>query len=113
VLWAWKRFLHLDRPPARRVVVRLVLTDLPREHFWLLLSRAEVEICNRHPGLDEDLVVTTDSDTLVRVHMGRLDPREAERLGVWQVEGSADLVRAFPTWGGLSHFADVRPARAS
>jgi hypothetical protein len=72
-----------------------------------------VEVCAKPPGLDEDLVVTTDCDTLVRVHMGRLDPREAERRGVWNVEGSADLVRAFPTWGGLSFYADVAPARAS
>src|SRR5213594_2164286 len=62
------------------------------------------------PGIEEDLLVTTDCDTLRRVHMGRLSMREAERMGLWVLEGPPDLVRAFPSWGGLSHFADVAPA---
>jgi len=113
VLWAWKHFVQHDRLPAHRVVVRFALTDRPRERFWLLLSRDEVEVCVKPPGLDEDLVVTTDCETLIRVHMGRLSLSEAERGGAWLTEGQADLVRAFPTWGGLSYFAEVAPARAS
>jgi DNA-binding HxlR family transcriptional regulator len=112
VLWAWKRFVAMDRLPPQRVVVRIALTDRPRDRFWLLLSREAVELCVRPPGLDEDLVVTTDTETLVRVHMGRLALREAERTGCWRIEGPPDLVRAFPSWGGLSHFSDVEPARA-
>jgi DNA-binding HxlR family transcriptional regulator len=110
VLWAWKRYVQRDRLPRRRVVVRFELSDRPRERLWLLLSRDEVELRARPPGLDEDLRVTTDSETLIRVHMGRLDLREAERGGRWRLDGPADLVRAFPTWGGLSYFASVAPA---
>ncbi len=113
VLWAWKHYVRHDRLPARRVVVRFALTDRPRERFWLLLSRAEVELRTRPPGLDEDVVVTTDSETLVQVHMGRLELREAERRGLWLTEGSPDLTRAFPSWGGISSYANVPPARAS
>jgi DNA-binding HxlR family transcriptional regulator len=111
VLWAWKTFVRRDRLPGRRVVVRFALVDRPRDCFWLLLARDEVEVCVRPPGLDQDLVVTTDCDTLMQVHMGRLDAREAQRSGTWRVEGPADLVAAFPTWGGLSHFAGVEPVR--
>ncbi|HYW22985.1 MAG TPA: helix-turn-helix domain-containing protein [Terriglobales bacterium] len=113
VLWAWKRYVATERLPAGTTVVRFALTDRPRDRFWLLLSRAEVEVCTKPPGLDEDLVVTTDCATLVGVHTGRLDAREAERRGAWNVEGAADLVRAFPTWRGPSLFAHVAPARAS
>jgi len=112
VLWAWKRLVAVDRLPAHRVVVRFALTDRPRDRFWLLLARDGVELCVRPPGLDEDLVVTTDTETLVRVHMGRLELREAERRELWRTEGTPELVRAFPTWGGLSEFAGIAPARA-
>jgi DNA-binding HxlR family transcriptional regulator len=112
VLWAWKRLVVPERLPARRVVVRFALTDRPRDRFWLLLARREVELCVRPPGLDEDLVITTDTETLVRVHMGRVDLRQAERDERWRTEGPPDLVRAFPTWGGLSPFASVAGARA-
>jgi DNA-binding HxlR family transcriptional regulator len=113
VLWAWKQYVERDRLPGRRVIVRFVLTDRPDDHFWLLLSRDEVVLSVRPPRLAADLVVTTDNDTLLSVHMGRLNLRDAERLGRWRTEGSAELVSAFPSWGGLSHFAGVASEHAS
>lgn len=38
----------------------------------MLIQRPESEVCVKHPGLDEDLVVTTDTDTLTEVHRGRV-----------------------------------------
>jgi DNA-binding HxlR family transcriptional regulator len=114
VLWAWKMHVRLERLPQPRVTIGFQLVDRPRERFWLLLQQPEAELCVRHPGYEEDLVVTTDSRTLTLVHLGRLDVREAERMGAWQVEGSPPLARALPTWGGFhSHFADVQPVRSS
>ncbi|SRR5258708_5897034 len=113
VLWAWKQYLERERLPRQRVVVRFVITDRPEDRFWLVLSRDDVALSVRPPGPSDDLVVTTDNDTLIRVHMGRLDLHEAERGGRWRTEGAPELVSAFPSWGGLSHFAGVRPERAS
>jgi DNA-binding HxlR family transcriptional regulator len=110
VLWAWKKFTKLDRLPRKRVVVRFDLRDRPKERFWLLLERAGVEICIKHPGIDEDILVNTTAEVLMLVHMGRLPLAEAARRGLWVMDGARDSVRAFPTWGGLSPFADVQPA---
>lgn len=96
--------------PRPRVVVRFDIRDRRREHYWLLLHKPAAELCVKPPGFDEDLIVTTDSQTLTMVHMGRLDPLEATRAGKWRVEGPTALVRGLPTWGGLrSRFAAVRP----
>lgn len=111
VLWGWKKFVRVEALPPRRVVVRFDLRDRPREGFWLLLHRPEPEVCTHHPGFEEDIVITTDCETLALVHMGRLTMSQASRAGRWQMDGPRDLVRAFPTWGGLSYFAHVRPAR--
>jgi hypothetical protein len=81
VLWAWCRLLDTDTMPARRVVIRFDLRDRPKERFWLLLDRPEAEVCVTNPGLDEDLIVVTDSRTLTMVHMGRLPLGEAIRGG--------------------------------
>ncbi len=113
VLWGWKKLIDPDRIPTRRVVVRFDLRDRPRELYWLLVQRPEPELCMRNPGLDEDLVVSTDSHTLTEVHRGRLALRDAIRVGKLRIDGSADMVRAFPTWGGLSTFAGVAPARSA
>lgn len=112
VLWAWMKFVNLARLPQRKVSVRFDLIDRPKEKFWLLLSRREAEICIKFPGFEEDLVVRTDCETLTLVHMGRLPIAEATRSGRWQMDGPPALVRAFPTWGGLSYFASVRPVNA-
>lgn len=78
--------------------------------FWLLLQAPEPELCIKHPGYDEDLVITTDWRTLTQVHLGRLPVAVAEREGVWQIDGPPALVRGMPTWCGLcSRFATIRP----
>lgn len=112
VLWAWKMHVVLDRLPQARVVIGFRLHDRPRARFWLLLQKPEAELCIKHPGYDEDLVITTDSRTLTLVHMGRLDTAQAEKSGAWHVDGPPPLVRALPDWGGFhSIFADVPPMR--
>jgi DNA-binding HxlR family transcriptional regulator len=112
VLWAWSKVVNTSRLPERRVVVRFDLSDRPKEKFWLLLDRREVEICIKHPGFEEDIVVATDCKTLALVHMGHLALSDAVRSGRWVMEGPKVLIRAFPTWGGLSPFADVQPVHA-
>jgi DNA-binding HxlR family transcriptional regulator len=110
VLWAWKMHVVLDRLPRPRVVIGFALSDRPKERFWLLLQKPEAELCVRHPGYEEDILVRTDSRTLTLVHMGRLPVAEAERSGSWRMDGDAALMRGLPSWGGLySIFADVRP----
>jgi DNA-binding HxlR family transcriptional regulator len=112
VLWAWKMHVVLDRLPQPRIVIGFDLRDRPKDgsKFWLLLQKPEAELCVKHPGYDEDVIITTDSRTLTLVHMGRLDVAEAERAGTWRVDGPPALLRSLPKWGGFySVFADIRP----
>lgn len=113
VLWGWAKFIDPDRLPAQRVVIRFDLTDRPRERFWMLAGRPESEVCVKNPGLDEDLVVTSDSVTLTDVHRGRVSFGSAVASGRLRIEGPPSLARSFPTWGGLSYYAEVRPARSA
>ena len=111
VLWAWAKFMDTDRLPPHRIVVRFDIADDPNKRYWMLVQRPEPEVCVKHPGLDEDLVVTTDSVTLCDVHRGRLNFAQAVKTGRLAISGPLDLARALPSWGGLSYYADVKPAR--
>lgn len=111
VLWGWKKFVHMEALPPKRVVVRFDLRDRPRESHWLLLHKPEPEVCTHYPGFEEDIVITTDRETLALVHMGRLSMSNAARAGRWRLDGPRDLVNAFRSWGGLSYFSNVQPAR--
>jgi DNA-binding HxlR family transcriptional regulator len=110
-LWFWTGLVDRDALPEQRVVVRFDLTDGARpDRYWVLLSRAGTEVCARSPGFAEDLVVTTDTRTLIAWHSGTLSLAAAVRAGAMRFAGPPSLVRAFGRWGGLSPFAGVRPA---
>ena len=102
VLWMWATFfLDQDLLPQRRVLVRFDYPTLRGggSRNWLLIERGEAEICEKHPGGDEQLVVTVN-DPLVfaRWHLGQVHWGAALRSGAIQVSGSRALARALPTW---------------
>jgi hypothetical protein len=105
VLWGWAKFIDADKLPPSRVVVRFDLTDRPRQRLWMLIDRPESEVCVKHPGLDEDLVVATDCVTLTDIHRGRIVFEEAIASGRMRIDGPPAPARAFQTWSGLSYDA--------
>lgn len=113
VLWAMSRLADRSALPAERVLIRFDLTDVTEKNrFWVLLGRSDTEVCLRHPGGEENAVVTTDSESLARWHMGALDWGIALREDLITVEGPPQLVRALGDWG-KSPFADVEFVGAS
>jgi len=120
LLWNLRRRLAVDRLPERRVVVRFEFRGVPPGRgpstAWLVASRKEVDLCLKDPGFGVDLIVAAELRAFIRVWLGDIAFNQAVRAGQIRVEGSRDLVRVFPGWLLLSHFAGVerpRPARAS
>ena len=118
LMWNVRRRIDVERLPSRRIVVRFDFRAFPArcrafQTCWLILERAGPDVCLKDPGFDVDLVVSADARTMARVWTGAVTFAQAVREGGLRVEGARDLVRAFPTWLLLSHFAHVeRPARA-
>jgi DNA-binding HxlR family transcriptional regulator len=120
LLWNIRRRLAVDQLPDRRVVVRFEFRGVPPGRgpsiAWLVVSRQDVDLCLKDPGFGVDLVVVAQLRSFIRVWLGDVAFNQAVRAGEIRLEGSRDLVRAFPGWLLLSHFARVerpRPARAS
>lgn len=111
VLWATSRLVIQDRLPGKRIIVRVDLRDQPRQKFWLLLQRPQAELCSTYPGTPEDLVVTTDSKTLVNWHLRRFSYEDALRRKLIEVDGPRPLADAFFTWIRPSPFAHVFASR--
>jgi DNA-binding HxlR family transcriptional regulator len=118
LMWNVRRRNDLERLPRRRVVVRFDFRAFPARcrgfrTCWLILKPRDTLLCLKDPGFDVDLVVTADATAMAQVWTGALTFAQAVRSGGLQVERPRDLVRAFPTWLLLSHFAHMeRPARA-
>ena len=107
VLWSFCR--HAE--PPRRLVIRFDLRDGAKRRFWVVLAPPDSEVCVKPPGFDEDLVVRTDSETLAKWHMGRVELGHAMHDGRMEVEGPTDLIQTLAGLG-LSRFAEIGPAAA-
>lgn len=110
VLWAKCRLWDLSKLPRPRIVIRFDISDF-RQPLWILVQPSGAEVCAKHPGFDEDLVVAADRETLARWHSGKLSYREAQASGRLRVDGAPSLVRSFPDWVPLSMFAGVESAQ--
>jgi hypothetical protein len=112
LIWDMRRRIHLDRLPARRVVVQFDFTGTHNDHLWLVLHPEEVSVCKDDPGFDVDLLVTCDTLAMHRIWIGHLTFPAALRRGLVRIEGPRELARAFPGWLQLSMFAHVVPAQS-
>jgi DNA-binding HxlR family transcriptional regulator len=118
LMWNMRRRVDVTRLPAARVVVRFEYRGVPARcrsmrTCWLVLEGAGADVCITDPGFAVDLVVYADVATMARVWTGHLSVAQAVRAGGLRLEGPRALVRAFPDWLLLSHFAHVpRPASA-
>lgn len=112
-LWGWVTcHLDCDRVTQRRVVVRFDYPTLsgPAGRGRLLIERGDAEVCGRHPGGEEDLVVVVnDSVAFARWDLGELEWGEALRSGAIEVTGTQALARALPTWNRRVGPAQSRP----
>ena len=112
LMWNVRRRIALDRLPDRRVIVRFEFRAFPARcrgfrTCWLILERGGADVCLKDPGHDVDLVVSADVGAMARVWTGHLTFAQAQRSGRLRLTGRSDVVRAFPTWLLLSHFAHV------
>jgi DNA-binding HxlR family transcriptional regulator len=84
-----------------------------RARLWFLIEDKEVEICRRHPGFEEDLIVAIeDHQVFARWHLGLVEWGKALRSGGIRIEGRRDLARALPTWNaGPQGHAQMRTGK--
>jgi len=112
LMWNMRRRIAREVLPPRRTVVELRFRGVPAEHrgyrvFWLVMTSADVDLCVKDPGFEVDVHVDARIDAMVHVWLGDTTWRAAVRDGSVRIAGSRELVKAFPTWLLLSHYAGV------
>ena len=78
LMWDMRRHVNKDALPAGRTVLALTFPDAhpTLRRWWLILSPAEVDICDDDPGLDPDVHLRAPTCHAARVH-ARLARRRA------------------------------------
>ncbi len=107
LLWGICREVDRALLPDPRLTVRFEFRDAPRTYsrFWLVMQRPEPEVCVKPPGYEEDLVVSTVAEWLLRWHMGQVTLGQGLRERRVQVTGPRSLIATLGSWGGQSSFA--------
>lgn len=109
--WWMHRRVDEARKPAGRVVVQFDYRDEERTTIWLIFDRGEPSVCTNHPGFEPDLVVTTDSVSMMRVFSGVDELATARANGTVRIDGPRALVAQFPAWFLWSPFRPAVRAR--
>jgi DNA-binding HxlR family transcriptional regulator len=118
LMWNIRRRVALDRLPEHRVTVHFNFSGVPTgrsmlKKCWLILDRSGCDVCLHDPGYEVDVYVDADLASMARVWLGDLPFAQALREKKIRLAGSPALVRQFPGWLLLSHFATVpRPPSA-
>jgi DNA-binding HxlR family transcriptional regulator len=112
LMWNMRRRIALDRLPPRRVIVRFKFSGVAATYrgsrmFWLLLERTQTDLCVVDPGFEVDLYVGADLAAMAKVWLGDVSFESVLRSNEVRLMGSRELVKMFPSWLMLSHFAGV------
>lgn len=109
LLWDVRRSINAGALPEGRTVLALTFCDLnPKlRDWWLLLSAAEIDVCDKDPGYGTDVALTIPIRTFVRVWRGDIGWSDALRTAPSRLDGPEHLRRQLPDWFKLSHFASV------
>ena len=109
--WWMHRRVDPANIPADRVVVQFDYRDTRRMTLWMVFDRGEPAVCMTHPGFESDVVVSTDSLSMMRVFSGVDELAAARASGRVRIEGLPRCVSAFPSWFLWSPFHDSVRAR--
>jgi DNA-binding HxlR family transcriptional regulator len=76
LMWGMRRQIAPDRVPERGLVIRFSFRGLPAakaslRHWWLVLARHDIEVCQKDPGREVDAVVEADLRTFTEWWLGR------------------------------------------
>ena len=112
VLWATCRLIDLDLLPEAGIVVRVELPGESPDRYWLLLRRPYSELCTAYLGWEEDIVITTDTETLARWHLRHVSYEDAIASGRLRVDGSRSMIRLLRRALRASPFAGTQPQQA-
>jgi DNA-binding HxlR family transcriptional regulator len=92
--------VRADRLPHDRAIVLFNFWQEVGRRYWVVLDRSNVEVHARDIGLDVDIELAADFDTLGSVWLGYHSLHDAIRAGAVTLTGSHRHVRDLPDWFG-------------
>ena len=114
LVWSMHLRMNVEAMPPGRTVLEFNFSGAPADckRFWIVKKGGAVEMCLKDPGLDVDLLVTSDLRLFVEAWRGFRDLRQEIKDRRIRVLGEEKLQRQFPDWLLLSALAPYGRERA-
>ena len=98
LMWWLRADVRRDQLPLSRIVVEYDFRVKGKGSFWLVLTSSDVTLCLTDPGFGVDVLVTASLTAFYKLWWGRISYDQAIHDYGVMVEGTPNLVRAFPDW---------------
>lgn len=106
-----QRSIQTEKLIGHETVVHFKFTDLKESpDWWIVATPQEVDVCNKDPGRDVDVYITSTVRNMADVWMGEIPYRRAISQDLLKVVGPRALTRNIFSWINISMFADLPPA---
>lgn len=103
LMWGMRRRINLEAVAAQKIVLQFDFSGLTKgrkthRSWWLVIEDKEVDVCQKDPGFNVDVLISADLSAFTHVWMGYTHLNPALKQGTICFEGDRDLVRQIPTW---------------
>jgi DNA-binding HxlR family transcriptional regulator len=103
LMWGMRRRVNLEAVPAQKIVLQFDFRGLtkgrkPQRSWWLVITDGAVDVCQKNPGFEVDVLISADLSAFTHVWMGYADLHLALKQGTICFEGDRALVRQVSTW---------------
>jgi DNA-binding HxlR family transcriptional regulator len=103
LMWGMRRRINLAAVPSQKIVLQFDFQGLTKgrktqRSWWLMIENPEVDVCQKNPGFEVDVLVSADLGVFTHVWMGYQPLYPALQEGTVCFEGDRDLVQQVPTW---------------
>ncbi|NCJ07889.1 transcriptional regulator [Synechococcales cyanobacterium C] len=103
LMWGMRRRINLEAIPVQKIVLQLDFRGLTRgrktqRSWWLMIEDSEVDVCQKDPGFEVDVLISADLSAFSHVWMGFTPLNLALEQGSISFEGDRNFIRQIPTW---------------
>lgn len=103
LIWGMRRRINLEAIPSQKIVLQFDFRGLTKgrkthRSWWMIFEDGEVDMCQKDPGFEVDVLISADLSAFTHVWMGYTHLNLALKQGTICFEGDRDLVRQIPTW---------------
>jgi DNA-binding HxlR family transcriptional regulator len=103
LMWGMRRRINLEAVPVQKIVLQFDFQGLTKgrksqRSWWLVIENGEVDVCQKDPGFEVNVLISADLNVFTHVWMGYTHLNVALQQGAVCFEGDRDWVRQVATW---------------